>query len=387
MNICYLYNGHPLLIGTGGIGARMRLLSQRLIRDGHDVTFVGSYNGVRRKQILIDEGVQIIALPYIRIPKLHRYFNRVMVARFIQRLHKLKPFDLIEMPEYLGWYLPDKISAVKILRFSSSSGKIRYGISSNWWLPYLEKHIDRADYYCSVSKDIADAARETHKSLAGKDIKVIYSGVDTQIFKPGKTLEQKTIRLLYFGSITRNKGVFDLIAAWNKISSELTGISLTFCGADGHDSKLNNSTIDLLRAMLNEDASDNLEFCVKEDRFQLAKLIQESSIVVIPSHAEGFSNAVLEAMACGKPVVYTRVGSAKEIITDGINGILCNIADYEDIYIKILYLIENPELRREIGQSAFITVKNHFNQDVFLENNINFYRECISLKKSVLVGS
>ena len=91
--------------------------------------------------------------------------------------------------------------------------------------------------------------------------------------------------------------------------------------------------------------------------------------------------AVLEAMSCGKPVIYGRVGSASEIIRDGINGVLCNIRDSEDLYEKLLFLIKNPELRKKIGDAAHETIKRKFNQEIFFRKNIEFYKECITRKQ------
>jgi glycosyltransferase involved in cell wall biosynthesis len=384
MNICYLYNGHPLLLGNGGIGARMRLLSQLLFESGHNVTFVGSNKGYYKKQIFIDKGVVIIALPHIHIPKIHRHFNRWLLAKYIEKLHNSTPFDLIEMPEYLGWYLPENISGVKVIRFSSSNGKQKYGGCSHWWIPYLEKHIDRADFFCSVSKDIAAAATETHNYLVGREITTIYSGVDTTIFKPQQVKDNKYIELLYFGSLNRNKGVFELAMAWNKLYKKNPKIKLVFCGQDRMDSVHKIPVSKLLKQALDKNSLDRVEFRVIENRQKLARLIQISTIVVLPSYNEGFSNALLEAMACGKPVVYSKVGSSEEIIQDGINGILCNIRDSEDLFKKILWLIENPEQRKKIGNLAFETIRSQFTQNIFLKNNIEFYKDCISRKKSKL---
>ena len=73
---------------------------------------------------------------------------------------------------------------------------------------------------------------------------------------------------------------------------------------------------------------------------------------MLPSHAEGMANALLEAMACGLPVVATRVGAAPSMVTDGESGLLVDASDVEGLAGALDRLINDPQLRARSGAAA-----------------------------------
>ena len=378
MNICYIYNGHPLVLPPGGIGNRMRRLSLKLTEQGHKVTFIGCNEGLYRKRIIYDDKVKIISLPYIKIPKFHRYFNRYYLSKYIELNQKYFNFELIEMPEYLGWFLPKINNAKKIIRFSSSNGKITNETHKDWWVPFLNETLKNADYFCSVSKFISSAAKDTHQKLNGKKISVLYSGVNTKIFHPELNQKNGKIKILFFGNVNVNKGVFELVEAWNMLNENEKNIQLIICGNDSFDIIKKQSTQDLLVQKLNPDIRHTVKFMVINHDAELAKLIQKSSFVVFPSHSEGFSNALLEAMACQKAVIFSRLGVSKEIIKDGENGLLCKPLCSKDLFQKMRLLIRNVNLRDNLADEALKTIRNNYTGKHFYKRNLDFYNYCIS---------
>ena len=378
MNICYLYNGHPLVLPAGGIGNRMRRLSLKLTEQGHGVTFIGCNEGQYRKRVIYDDKVKIISLPYIKIPKFHRFFNRYYLSKYIELNQKQFNFDLIEMPEYLGWFLPNTNSAKNIIRFSSSNGKITNGTHKDWWVSYLNQTLKSADYFCSVSKYISLAAKDTHKKLKGKNVSVLYSGVNTKVFHPDLNQKNEKIKILFFGNVNINKGVFELVKAWNMLTENEKNIQLIICGIDSYDTIKKQSTKDLLIQKLDPKIRHTVKFTATNHDADLAKLIQKSSFVVFPSHSEGFSNALLEAMACQKAVIFSRIGPSKEIIKDGENGLLCKPLCSKDLFEKMRSLIRNDSLRNNLADEALKTIKNNFREKHFYNRNLDFYNYCIS---------
>ncbi len=81
--------------------------------------------------------------------------------------------------------------------------------------------------------------------------------------------------------------------------------------------------------------------------------ISKADIFVLPSNNEGFGNVIVEAMACGTPVVSTRTVGAEEIITDGVNGILTAIDDHNEMAEAILNFIKNHNLRDELVREGY----------------------------------
>ncbi|CAN5491680.1 hypothetical protein BH10CHL1_BH10CHL1_34070 [soil metagenome] len=87
-------------------------------------------------------------------------------------------------------------------------------------------------------------------------------------------------------------------------------------------------------------------------RQALPLIMAETDIFVLPSILEGLPLSVIEAMAYACPIVATAVGGIPELIEDGVNGLLCQPADSVDLAQKIQTLVDNPELRGQLGKRA-----------------------------------
>jgi len=101
--------------------------------------------------------------------------------------------------------------------------------------------------------------------------------------------------------------------------------------------------------------------------------VKNFSVGVITSETEGFCNAIIEYMACGVPVVATRVGGNPELVTEAENGFLVPIGDPEALAEKISLLIENEELRSSIGEANRRKVSEQYSLQVMLEQQTRYY--------------
>jgi colanic acid/amylovoran biosynthesis glycosyltransferase len=99
---------------------------------------------------------------------------------------------------------------------------------------------------------------------------------------------------------------------------------------------------------------------------QLAQLLQEADLFCLPSlttkdgNQEGIPNAIKEALATGLPVVSTRHGGIPELVTDGREGLLVPEKKVSQLAEKIMYLMENPTLRQELGRNGREKVERYF---------------------------
>ena len=80
--------------------------------------------------------------------------------------------------------------------------------------------------------------------------------------------------------------------------------------------------------------------------------MRRCSFLIAPSRSEGFGMVAVEAMACSKPVIATKVGGLKEIVIDGYNGLLVEKNNPNDLREKILELINNEDLRKILGKNG-----------------------------------
>ena len=107
-------------------------------------------------------------------------------------------------------------------------------------------------------------------------------------------------------------------------------------------------------------------------------LLKMSHAFCLLSRSEGFSNALLEAMACGVPSVVTRVGGNPEAIQDGENGFLVPVGDDATAAERLLLLLRNPERAIKIGESGRMTAQTRFSAETMIQKLIALYRDLVA---------
>ncbi len=98
-------------------------------------------------------------------------------------------------------------------------------------------------------------------------------------------------------------------------------------------------------------------------------------LAVLSSHSEGFSNAVVEYLACGLPCVLTRVGGNAEAVREGVDGFLVASGDLDALAARLGQLAEDPELRARMGQSARVRALDQFDRERMLDGMAGFLLE------------
>jgi len=106
-----------------------------------------------------------------------------------------------------------------------------------------------------------------------------------------------------------------------------------------------------------------------------------SDVVVVPSLQEAWGLIVTEAMACGKPVIGTRVGGIVDQVIDGFNGFLVPPRDHEAIAKKILYLLENPSEMKRMGLNGRRLAEERFNIEKRIDKIVKIYKKLVENKK------
>jgi glycosyltransferase involved in cell wall biosynthesis len=110
--------------------------------------------------------------------------------------------------------------------------------------------------------------------------------------------------------------------------------------------------------------------------------LKASSVFCLLSRSEGFSNALLEAMACGVPPVVTQVGGNPEAIRDGENGFLVPVEDANIAADRILELLRDPARARRMGALAQSTVEARFSANTMIQQLIDLYHELLAKRKA-----
>mgnify|MGYP001609964094 CR=1 FL=1 len=206
----------------------------------------------------------------------------------------------------------------------------------------------RADIVIVPSKYLAGIV--SGWDVAESKIKVIYNGTD---FKPlGFSREEARKKIGIPGSIILSVG---RLVTWKgfrmliKIMPQLLNANqftrLIIVG-EGPDRKI-------LSSMIKNLGLDKKVFLVgKKSKDEMAVYLAASDIFVLNSGYEGFSHQILEAMACGVPVIASAVGGNKEIITQGDNGFLVRYNDEFNLIEAIKTIWQNPEFKEGLAESG-----------------------------------
>jgi len=172
--------------------------------------------------------------------------------------------------------------------------------------------------------------------------------INLDIFKPEPA--DKKYDLVYAARLEKNKGIINLLKAVKIIKKDKPNIKLCLIGDGPMRSELKNF---VQEQNLEQDVEFTGWLKGSED---VARIFNQSRIFVNPSLNEGGPRVALEAMACGLPVVTTRVGLMLDIIQDGISGIFVDWSS-KDMAKKIFQLLKDEELQSSIQRTGLESVK------------------------------
>ncbi len=199
----------------------------------------------------------------------------------------------------------------------------------------------------------------------GYDIRVLYNPCPSvSTITPFK--ERMKI-ILFAGTLNSNKGYADLISSFSMIAAKHPDWQLVFAG---------NGEVEQAKELATANAiSEQCRFLgwVSGEEKDIA--FRSASLLCLPSYAEGFPMAVLDAWAYGLPVVATPAGGLADIIQDGINGLLFPAGDIEKLAMQLDCIISNDALRLHIAKESSQLALTMFNIDTINRQLGGIYEE------------
>ena len=106
---------------------------------------------------------------------------------------------------------------------------------------------------------------------------------------------------------------------------------------------------------------------------EVKQRLGKADVFVLSSLSEGISNAVLEAMSCGLPVVTTDCGGMREAVRDGIEGFVVPVRDPDEMAAALHKLAQSPELRNKMGRAGRERVLSAFNSQAQIDAFVNLF--------------
>ncbi len=203
----------------------------------------------------------------------------------------------------------------------------------------------------------------------------VLNGVDLTIQKKKNNISQKC-KLLFVGNLVPEKGVRYLIEAMVQISNSENEVHLTFVG-DGSDRKTLQTLVHL------HGLDDAVDFVGAQAPDQVPIWMSHSDCLVLPSLSEGMPNVVLEAMACGLPVVASDLPGIREVVREGETGFLLPTQDSKHLAEKLLEIVRNKPLRLRMGTKGRSLIKEmELGWDQMATRYQKIYAESVSTGRS-----
>lgn len=377
MHICFLTNEFPKDgFPHGGIGSFIKTLAIALVKKGIKVSVVG-INYTANYETEIIEGIKVYRLKSSKIKGLSWYFNSKKINKKIKEIHNQNPINIIESSE-LGFAFIAKIKGIKyVIRlhgghhfFAESENR-----KINKWKGFQEKRsFKKSDAFIAVSQYVKNHT-EKYLSYNEKPLCYINNPINTELFQPIKKDVPKT-KIVFVGTVCEKKGIRQLIQAFPIVKKKYSDATLEIYGRDWFfpdgSSYVN---------MLKEDELPQLGKIVKDIYFHgavsyinIPTVYAEASVCVFPSHMETQGLVAPEAMAMGKPVIFTKLGPGPETINNYETGLLCDPYNPNDIAEKIIWVFSHKEKVNKMSKVARKFVIKKYGLQYIVCKNVDFYQ-------------
>lgn len=316
---------------------------------------------------------------------------QLSLARKLPQLVKENKLDLVHSAGPLADQMLRTISRSsipRVLTYHSTLPGQRQGISESG---VCFKNLDSSEkmtllsypfirLYESLSlaktKNIIAVSRAVRNELVEQynyrgRVTVIPNGIDVGKFKPDKK-KDKQKRVLFSGRFIAMKGLQLVIKAMPQVLREHKDATFVFAGAGDREP---------YKRMLQETgiSEENFEFYYI-DYQNMPQFYSSGDMLILPSFLESFPMTILEAMACGLPVIASNVGDVADMVKEGETGFLIDKGDYQTLAERINQLLSDEALRIRMGKNARSLVVENYSLETMGRKTLEVYQEVLEEK-------
>jgi D-inositol-3-phosphate glycosyltransferase len=391
---------------SGGLNVYVRELSREMAKRGHTIDIFTRRTDAATPEITrLDDGTRVIQIQAGPLDAdkaaQRRYLEtfRKGAMSFVDRVGQGpspdQGYDLVHSHYWLsGWVgqtLADCWNAPHVVMFHTlAEAKNRHHIGEREPRYRIagERVVARGADRIICGSESERATLIEEYGVAPSRLSVVPCGVDVDRFRP---LDQQTARLalgldpdvpvlLFIGRIEPLKGIDVLIRA----ASQLDGkFQLLVVGGDEKDA-MRTHELHVLAEEMGVEGKVVFGDAVPHD--ELPCYYNAASVCIVPSYYESFGLVALEAMACGVPVIASRVGGLKETVQDGRTGYLIPWRCPEPFAERLDLLLTNEPLRRSLGEEARQVAQAYRWPEIAAQVE-DVYHELVSRYRGVAVGA
>jgi len=352
---------HPI---TGGAQRQLAQVAPLLQRAGVDVQVLTRREG----DLPAYEEIDGVPVHRLSAPGPKAVASAVFTLAALRRLRALQP-DVVHAYSLfspatialLASRLLKRPTVVKVLRggYAGDAERLRRKPMVGRRIAGLASRIDR---FTVISGEI-DAELDSLGIPAARRIP-LPNGVDTDRFHPcaERPNTGRPPRAIYCGRLVEEKRIASLLDAWRAVRRQHAGAELTLVGSGPCEAELRSA------------AGEGVVFAGEVG--DVAPLLRDSDLFVLPSATEGLSNALLEAMASGLPVVATRVGAAEEVVEEGSSGLLVPADDTLALSRALVEVLGKPD-RAELGARGREIALARYSLQTVSERLLALYRDLV----------
>ena len=214
------------------------------------------------------------------------------------------------------------------------------------------------------------------QTIGATDYAFIPIGVDQSLFYPqDKAICRKQLGIMtdgpvfvFVGRLSKIKGIDLLLDGFVLVHQEVPKAKLLIAG-DGEERE------GLKNRISSMGLKETVHLLGNVAHNRLPQILNAADIFILTSVAEGVPFAILEAMACGLPVVATNVGGIHEVVKSGVNGYLIDTRQPRDVAIALKQTLEK---REALGQGAIVTIKKNYYMESVAKKTEHLFKEVVA---------
>ncbi len=326
----------------GGAEVHFHEIFKRIAARGHDVTlFCSSVSGRPSTEVI--DGIRVVREGG------RSTFNFLVPLRyrstFSREGYDVVVDDLNKIPFYTPWFVREPLVTIVHHLFGTSIFKeaILPAAAYVWGTEQLAMRVYQRQLFAAVSPSTKRELEE--HGVPGENISLVHNAVDHELYTPPATPRAPGLTIGYLGRIKAYKSVDHVLRAFAIVRSTLPGSRLVVVGDGDARPGLERLAGDL-------GLGDAIEFTGYVPAEEKVRRLQQMDLVVNPSAKEGWGLTVVEANACGVPVVASDVPGLRDSVVDGTTGWLYPYGNIDRLAATIQRVLVDTAERARVGAEA-----------------------------------